>query len=105
MVTSSIVERATPAAGCTWDDFVRLPQDDAPTKSASIGVPECWIVDPNERSIDRLVSKQGAYDVLETCEGDAVFRPERLRGLTIPLVELWRALLHGKHPPRTGRRR
>lgn len=61
---------------------------------ASIGVPEYWIVDPRERSIDRLVLRKGeaAYDVRETAEGDAPWNPKGLRGLSIPLAELWRAM-------------
>jgi Uma2 family endonuclease len=61
---------------------------------ASIGVPEYWIVDPRERSIDRLVLRKGeaAYDVRETAEGNTAWKPAGLRGLSIPLGDLWRAM-------------
>lgn len=61
---------------------------------ASIGVPEYWIVEPRERVIDRLVLRKDetAYDAIESAEGDATFRPKGLRGLAIPLAELWRAV-------------
>lgn len=67
---------------------------------ASIGVPEYWIVDARDRTLERLVLVRGSYEVAETVEGDATFRPRGLAGLSIPLAELWEAL----DAPRARRR-
>jgi len=57
---------------------------------ASIGVPEYWIVDPEHRTMERLVlEKEGRYAVAEALEGDAVLAPESFEGLRIPLATLW----------------
>lgn len=56
---------------------------------AEIGVPEYWIVDPAEQTLQRLTLDRGRYVVAEALAGDEVFRPESFEGLEIPLTELW----------------
>lgn len=61
---------------------------------ASLGVPEYWLVDPEARTLERLVlqasSSSGVYAIVEALEGDAIFRPASFEGLEIPLGRLWR---------------
>jgi Uma2 family endonuclease len=56
---------------------------------ASIGVPEYGIVDPEDRTLDRLVLENGRYAIAEVAVDDDVFRPASCEGLEIPLKELW----------------
>ncbi len=56
---------------------------------ASIGVPEYWIVDPEERTLHRHLLGEGIYHVAEALEGDAVPEPDTFPGLRIELSELW----------------
>lgn len=56
---------------------------------ASLGVPEYWIVHPEERTFERLVLREGRYLIADALQGDAVFRPPELEGLEIPLGPLW----------------
>ena len=57
---------------------------------ASIGVPEYWLVDPADRTLERFVlGTDGFYGVRESLTDDAIFRPESFPGLEIPLAELW----------------
>jgi len=56
---------------------------------AAIGVPEYWLIDPEARTLWRLVLREGAYSIAEALEGEAVFRPEGFEGLEIDLAELW----------------
>jgi Uma2 family endonuclease len=55
---------------------------------ASIGVREYWIVDPEARTIERLVLENGRYVIAQTAT-DGVFEPEGWDGLAIPLDELF----------------
>lgn len=56
---------------------------------ASIGVPEYWLIDPENRMLERLVHSKDGYIIRQTLEGDVVFAPKEFRGLKIPLGELW----------------
>jgi len=55
----------------------------------TIGMPEYWLVDPEHRTLERLVLKDGEYSIAESLEGDDVFRPASFEGLEIPLASLW----------------
>jgi Uma2 family endonuclease len=56
---------------------------------AALRIPEYWIVDPEMRTLERLVLTKKGYVIAATCEGDAVFAPAGFPGLRIPLAELW----------------
>jgi len=56
---------------------------------ASIGIPEYWLIDPEARTLERLVLREGTYSIVEALEGSAVFRPEGFEGLEIDLGQLW----------------
>jgi Uma2 family endonuclease len=58
---------------------------------AAIGAPEYWLVDPEARTLTRMVLREGAYSIVEAVEGDAVFRPEGFEDLEIDLGRLWGA--------------
>jgi Uma2 family endonuclease len=56
---------------------------------AEIGTPEYWIVDPDARTLERLILRDGRFVIAEALAEDALFRPESFPGVEIPLVELW----------------
>lgn len=68
---------------------------------ASLGIPEYWIVDVDDRMVQRLRLKGRQYLLAQQAAEDEVFRPASMEGLEIPLAELWSALT----PPRARRRR
>jgi len=55
----------------------------------SIGMHEYWLVDPENRTLERLVLKGGDYSIVEALKDDAVFRPAEYEGLEIDLTTLW----------------
>jgi Uma2 family endonuclease len=56
---------------------------------AQLGVPEYWIVDGADRTLERLVLTDGAYVIAASLADDEVFHPESFEGLEIPLERLW----------------
>jgi Uma2 family endonuclease len=56
---------------------------------AQRGVPEYWIVAPEDRTVERLVLQGGVYVIASSQAEDEVFRPESFEGLEIPLARLW----------------
>ncbi|MGH7295639.1 MAG: Uma2 family endonuclease [Polyangiaceae bacterium] len=56
---------------------------------AQLGVPEYWLVDPQARTVERLVLRDGAYSIAGSLADDEVFRPTSLEGLEIGLAKLW----------------
>jgi Uma2 family endonuclease len=57
---------------------------------AEIRVPEYWIVDPEDRTLERLVlGKDGRYVIADSLEGNAVFEPPSCPGLSIPMTDVW----------------
>jgi Uma2 family endonuclease len=58
---------------------------------AAIRVAEYWIVDPDARTLERLVrGDDGRYVIAASLRDDEVFRPDSFPGLAIPLADLWR---------------
>jgi len=56
---------------------------------AELEVPESWIVDPEARSIERLVLQGGHYAIVQSATDDETFAPKSFPDLTIELTELW----------------
>jgi Uma2 family endonuclease len=56
---------------------------------ASIAVPEYWLVDPEAKTLERLVLDAGRYTIADALGEADVLRPESFEGLEIPLGELW----------------
>ena len=57
---------------------------------AEMGIPEYWLVDPQERTLERLVLRDGFYSIRQSVRDDEVFQPASLPGLTFSLRRLWR---------------
>lgn len=65
----------------------------------ALGVPEYWLVDPTERTLERLVHTKKGYAIAAAHDGDATFAPKEFRGLKIPLGELWTPSKTAKRAP------
>jgi Uma2 family endonuclease len=55
---------------------------------AQLAVPQYWLVDPETRTVEQLVLRDGEYRIAVALD-DGVFRPEGFEGLEIPLARLW----------------
>ncbi len=56
---------------------------------SQLAVSEYWIVDPQARTVERLVLGDGSYVIAGSCSEDEPFRPSSFDGLDIPLAKLW----------------
>jgi Uma2 family endonuclease len=56
---------------------------------AQLEVPEYWIVDPEARTVERLVLREGTYCIAASFDGEETFRPASFEGMEIPLAKLW----------------
>jgi Uma2 family endonuclease len=57
---------------------------------AQLEVPEYWLIDPQARTLERLVLQSGVFSIKDTLADDETFRPDAFEGLEIPLARLWR---------------
>jgi Uma2 family endonuclease len=57
---------------------------------AQLKIPEYWIIDPEARTLERLVLKGGTYTLADGMVDDDVLRPKTFRGLVVPLSQLWK---------------
>ena len=56
---------------------------------AQLEVPEYWIVDPEARTLERLVLRDGTYAIATSLEDEDTFRPESFEGMEVSLAKLW----------------
>lgn len=59
---------------------------------SALGVPEYWIVDVDDRMVQRLVLRGSSYLLGQQAAEAEMFCPKSMPGLEIPLTELWNAL-------------
>jgi Uma2 family endonuclease len=72
---------------------------------AALRVPEYWIVDPSERTLQRLTYSKKGYVIGDVQEGEATFSPAAFPGLKIRLAELWGPKVRSKRRPKRSPRR
>jgi Uma2 family endonuclease len=56
---------------------------------AQLAITEYWLIDPDDRTLERLVLRDGLYSVAQSLSDQEVFRPDTFEGLEIPLGRLW----------------
>ena len=56
---------------------------------AEFGVPNYWLLNAYERSLELLVLEHGGYRVDQSAAGDAEIRPAMFLGLVLPLRQVW----------------
>jgi Uma2 family endonuclease len=56
---------------------------------AHMGIPEYWLIDPQARTLERLVLQVGVFSIAASLSDEEIFRPEAFEGLEIPLARLW----------------
>lgn len=59
---------------------------------AQVGVPEYWLVDPENRTLVAHHLQNGVYAIVQHAEGDVIFRSKTFKGLKVSLVDLWKNL-------------
>jgi Uma2 family endonuclease len=77
-----VVEVVSPSS-CRYDRIVKA------RFYASIGVPEYWIVDPEERTIERLLLDAGRWVIATSAANDEPFEPPGFEGLRLDLTTAW----------------
>jgi Uma2 family endonuclease len=77
-----VVEVVSPSSG-RYDRVTKLRW------YAQLGVPEYWLVDPQARTLERLVLREGVFSIADSLAEEEVFRPESFAGLEIALAKLW----------------
>lgn len=56
---------------------------------AELGVPHCWIVDPDSRRVECYRGDTGSYRLVIAGEGDTTLEHPDWTGLVIDLEALW----------------
>lgn len=59
---------------------------------AQLGVPEYWLVEPEERSLTAHHLQGRVYAIVQHAQGDEVLKSKHFKGLKVPLARLWTAL-------------
>ena len=77
-----VVEVVSPSSG-RYDRVTKLRY------YAQKGVLEYWIVDPQARTLERLVLRDGVFSITDSLADEEAFRPDGFPGLEIPLARLW----------------